>query len=406
MTRILGRRRDTEVLHSWTSTRAAARIAALKLTHAFYTWRRASTAAAVWRESAQAQALLLQAQRLVRNRTRRHFHAWLGYLISLRQEWVAEEYMLESTTLKAFVAWVGTVERSNALREGMMNLYLRRAMHLLRVSLEQLARHSAARRYRRAHLSRATRWRHRRVLHTVWMRWKELARQSGHSDRRACLMMRRCTLRVASRALRRWIEWLQLRRRMALIVALLQGKRTENTTFMVLDRWRQYVVRGRRNAHALGRAAFAIRRSLVRRAWNSWNELSRLQLSRRRKMLASLYRRQQYAGFLGWVDYCCRREEQRRKLGKALACMLRGHMAAAWRGWLTFTKTSVHTRRALQRVLSTMLNTRLHRALAAWEDAVFATRSTRSAREVQMRRALFKLMQRLLVLSWQEWKAR
>jgi hypothetical protein len=395
-----------DVPHSWTAARAAARIAALKLTHAFYTWRRASTAAAIWRESAQAQALLAQAQRLVRNRTRRHFHAWLGYLISLRQEWVAEEYMLESTTLKAFVAWVGTVERSNALREGMMSLYLRRAMHLLRVSLEQLAQHSAARRYRRAQLARATRWRHRRTLHIVWIRWEELACQSGHSDRRARLLLRRWKLRLASSALRRWIEWRQLRRRMALIVALLQGKRTESNAFMVLDRWRQYAARGRRNTHALARAAFAIRRSLVRRAWNSWNDLSRLQLSRRRKMLASLYRRQQYAGFHGWLDYCCSREEQRRKLGKAVACMIRGHMAAAWRGWLTFTHKSVHNRRTLQRVLSSMLNTRLHRALAAWAGAVFTARATRSVREVQMRRALAKLMQRLLVLSWEEWKAR
>eukprot|EP01043_Picozoa_sp_COSAG02_P030798 COSAG02_NODE_1983_length_10192_cov_119.688231_3_plen_464_part_00 len=417
-----------DVLRRRTAARVAARLAVLKLTHAFYTWRRTSAGAVIWRESAQAQALLVQAQRIVSNRARRHFSAWLGYLISLRQEWIAEEHMLESTLLKAFAEWVGVVERCSALREGMMSLYLRRAMQLLRISLSQLASHSAVRRYRRAGLARAARcfvgnavgkafakwvsavehivdWREE-ALRVVWTRWKHLACRSGHIERRAGVLVARWRLRLTASALRRWIEWAHERRRMILVVALFQGKRKESTAIMVLGRWRHYTAHASRTKHALARAAFSTRRSILRDTWDLWNDLSRLQLLRRRKMFAALYRRQQYAGFHGWLEYCCRHEEQRQKMGKAIACMRRGHMAATWRSWLTLTRESTHARQVMQRTLGIMLNRRLHCTLAAWVDAVFTARSTRSAREVKMGRALAKMMQRMLAVAWHEWADR
>lgn len=417
-----------EVLRRRTAARVAARLAVLKLTHAFYTWRRTSTGAVIWRESAQAQALLAQAQRIVHNRARRHFGAWLGYLISLRQEWIAEEHMLGSSLLKAFAEWVDVVERCIALREGMMSLYLRRAMQLLRVCFSQLASNSVARRYRRAALARAHRcflgnaigkafvkwvsavehivdWRGE-ALRVVWTRWKQLASRAGQIERRALVLMLRWKLRHTGSALRRWIEWVHVRRRMAVVVSLLQGKRKVSTATMVLSRWRHYVADASRRKHALARAAFSTRRSLLRDTWDLWNDMSRLQLLRRRKIFAALYRRHQYAGFHGWLEYCCRHEEQQRKLRKAVACMRRGHLAAAWRRWLTITQDSTHDRQVIQRILVIMLNRRLHCTLTAWVGAVITSRSARSAREVTMGRALAKMMQRALALAWHAWADR
>lgn len=419
---------EAAVLRSRTAARAAARLAMLKLTHAFYTWRRASSGATIWRESAQAQALLAQAERIVHNRTHRHFRAWLDYLIMVRQEWIAEEHMLASTMLGVFAAWLGVVERSCTLREGMMNMYLRRAMLLLRTSLEQLAIHGAACRYRRAGTIKAARHLHTKILgetfarwadvvgrilnwreellRDVWTRWHQLASRSGYIERRAHLLQQRRQLHHKGIALRLWSEWSRLHRRMAMAVMMFERKRKETTVVVAIKRWTEYTARANRNAYALARAAALSRRSLLRKIWIYWNGVSTSQLLQRRKMLAGLYRRQQYTGFHAWLEYARRCEEKRWKLGKSVACANTGCVGSSWRAWFAFTRATVHTKQVLHRTLNAMLKKRLHRVLAAWAGSVSTARSTRSARDAKLTRALSKLKYTLLVVVWCGWTDR
>ena len=423
--RSTGEQRHAGTLRKRTAALAAARMAVLKLTHAFYTWRRSAADAAIWRESAQAQALLVQAQRLIRNRTRRHFRAWLSYMISLRQEWIAEEHMLESKLLGAFSAWVGVVERGCALREGMMRLCMGRAVRLLTASFDQLIEHATSEQHRRMLLARAAgRLRsrlvgaafagwvrfadarnvtHAEALRTVWAAWKGWAARSGGIERRAFQLLQRWKLRYQTRALRRWVEWVDARRRCALTLQLLQGKRLERTTTAVFDRWLLYADSSARSTHVLVRAASAFRRCSLRKAWNSWNELSRLQSTRRRKAVASLCRRQQYAGFQGWLEYTHGIRERRQKLSKALVSLSRGCIASAWRTWRSNAQEAARKAQNLRGVLNIMLRRQLHRAFAGLVEIVAARCSLRLAQNVKLARALARIGCKSLAWAWQEW---
>lgn len=407
---------------------ASSRLAVLKLTHAFYTWRRSAADASVWRESAATQALLVQAQNLVRNRKKHHFSAWLGYMVSLRQEWIAEEHMLETVLLCALSAWIAVVERNRALRDGMMRLCMRRAVQLLGESFEQLAAHAEAGRERRELIVRAAGhfrsgaaaaafygWlsfldaahaAHEVTLRSVFASWKGWALRSGSIERRCYKLMKHWQLRYVAMAFRRWAEWMEVWKRCVVTMGLLQGRRLERDVAMMFDRWQLHTEGSVQATYALAKAVSAFKRAGLRKAWNSWNQLSRLQSTRRRKTAAAFARRQQYSGFHGWRDAVVIVQERRRKLIRAMAALARGAMVAAWHTWHAMVLQAMRRAGTLNGVLRSMRNHAMHRALASWSEAVQMTLATRSARQSKLARALFKFGAKSLAWAWHEWVCR